>query len=356
MRRHRTPRTLHPSRRLLLVPTGGPAAADGTGAPEADGLGPSPHVLDAPDLELVRTPDLIEDDPEDHDLGLAHDLPRLVGRRRALGLLAAGMGAGVLVACGSSGSDAATTTTAAAGSAGSSTTSGSSGSSTSTSWSDSSDSSDSTTAADGSTEVPEETGGPYPADGTNGPNVLTESGVVRQDITTSFGDYSGTATGVPTTVTMKLLDVSAGGTPMAGAAVYLWHCTSAGGYSLYSEGFEDQNYLRGVQAADDDGVVTFTTIYPACYDGRWPHIHFEVYPSVDDATSASGKLRTSQIALPQATCEQVYATDGYEASVSNLAKVSLDTDLVFSDGYASQLATVAGTVVDGLTLSLNVGV
>jgi hypothetical protein len=31
---------------------------------------------------------------------------------------------------------------------------------------------------------------------------------------------------------------------------------------------EDVNYLRGVQAAADDGTLSFTSIYPACYSGR----------------------------------------------------------------------------------------
>ena len=52
--------------------------------------------------------------------------------------------------------------------------------------------------ADG--EIPEETAGPYPGDGSNGVNVLTESGIVRSDITSSFGSASGVAEGVPTTV------------------------------------------------------------------------------------------------------------------------------------------------------------
>ena len=47
---------------------------------------------------------------------------------------------------------------------------------------------------------------------------------------------------------------------------------------------------------------------------------------------------------------------GYEQSVANLAQISLDTDMVFSDGYALQLATVSGSVDDGLTIKLNVGV
>lgn len=336
MRRYRNPRNAHPSRSIIAVPSAGGPAEDLV----EDGA-------DAPVLLVTR--EVIEADPEDHDKGLSFDLPRLVGRRKALGVLAAGVGAGVLAACGSSSSDGAASTTTAAAGTSASTSAGSEASTTAATTGTTAGSTD-------VSEVPEETGGPYPADGTNGPNILEQVGVVRSDITTSIGDYSGTAEGVSTTLTMKLLDVAAGGTPMAGAAVYVWHCTADGGYSMYSQGFEDQNYLRGVQEADTDGNVTFTTVFPACYDGRWPHIHFEVYPSVDDATSASGKLRTSQIALPEKTCNEVYATTGYEASVSNLSRVSLDSDMVFSDGYASQLATVGGSVADGLTLSLNVGV
>ena len=57
-------------------------------------------------------------------------------------------------------------------------------------------------------EIPEETAGPYPGDGSNGTNVLSESGVVRSDITCSFGDASAVADGVPFTIELTLLDVS----------------------------------------------------------------------------------------------------------------------------------------------------
>ena len=59
--------------------------------------------------------------------------------------------------------------------------------------------------ADG--EIPEETAGPYPGDGSNGVNVLTESGIVRSDLTSSFGDASGVAEGVPVTVKLKVYDL-----------------------------------------------------------------------------------------------------------------------------------------------------
>ena len=79
--------------------------------------------------------------------------------------------------------------------------------------------------------------------------------------------------------------------------------------------------------------MTFASVFPAAYSGRWPHIHFEVYPSLDDATAAAGKLRTTQLALPEDTSRAVYATDSYPGSLDNLAQTSLDSDLVFSDGY-----------------------
>jgi protocatechuate 3,4-dioxygenase beta subunit len=230
------------------------------------------------------------------------------------------------------------------------------GSSSSSSTSSSSASS-SASASGAAGEIPDETAGPYPGDGSNGPDVLEQSGIVRQDIRSSFGEYSGTAEGVPMTLELVVSDLANGGVPFAGVAVYVWHCTREGGYSLYSDGVEDQNFLRGVQIADADGRVTFTSIFPACYDGRWPHIHFEVYPdqaAISDSTSA---IATSQVALPKDVCEQVYAEDGYETSVSNLSRVSLEGDNVFGDdGGASQLGMVTGDVSSGYTVTLAVGV
>ena len=41
------------------------------------------------------------------------------------------------------------------------------------------------------------------------------------------------------------------------------------------------------------------------------------------ATNEANKIATSQIALPKDACDAVYATDGYDQSVSNLTQVSL---------------------------------
>jgi protocatechuate 3,4-dioxygenase beta subunit len=269
---------------------------------------------------------------DDHDRGLAFDMATLVQRRRALKLFA-GAGAGlVLAACSRPEGGGTTTTTAGPGAT-------------------------TTTASGGGLSViPRETAGPYPGDGTNGPNVLTRSGIVRRDIRSSFGTSTTTATGVPLTIRLRVLDVSTGGTPITGAAVYVWHCDQGGNYSMYSAAVKDENYLRGVQVADVDGLVTFTSIFPAAYPGRWPHVHFEVYETLAAATGGRNAIATSQLAFPEDVCRTVYATSGYSASVRNLASTSLARDMVFGDGHSTQMAATAGSVDSGYTATLDVPV
>jgi len=284
----------------------------------------------------------------DHHHGLSHDLPGIIerglGRRGVLSILG-GLGAVTVVGCatqddGLSNVTNTDTTDSTTGSAPNGAPPAGQG----------------TTVADG--EIPEETAGPYPGDGSNGVNVLSESGVVRKDITSSFGTASAVAAGVPLTIRLKVLDVNGDeSAPLEGAAVYLWHCDRDGNYSMYSPAVVNENYLRGVQEAGADGSLEFTSIFPAAYSGRWPHIHFEVYPTLADATSASNRLRTSQLALPEDVCLEVYENaEGYEQSVTNVSQTSLATDNVFSDGYSLQLAKVTGSVEDGYVATLNVPV
>jgi protocatechuate 3,4-dioxygenase beta subunit len=294
----------------------------------------------------------MRDHDHDHDQpfdqGLQHDLQvlnALSDRRRVLRWIAAAGAASVVPLFGCSGSSGADDS-AAAGSAGSAgATSG--GASAAGSASGGANSVDCTT-------IPEETAGPYPGDGSNGPNVLTASGIVRTDITTSFGTLSGVADGIPLTITLKIVSASGSCASLAGYAVYIWHCDREGHYSMYTAA--DQNYLRGVQETDSNGSVTFTSIYPACYSGRWPHIHFEVYKSLAEATAAGSKLATSQLAMPDAQNKQVFATAGYEASVSNYAMISLAADMVFSDGATTETPTMTGNTSDGYAASLTVGI
>jgi len=271
-------------------------------------------------------------DDEEHDRGLMHDLATLTRRSRRRDFLKWVGGAALVPFVGACISDDESSLV--------------DGGTDVDAGSDSTD--------DSCSVIPEETAGPYPGDGSNGANVLALSGIVRSDITTSFAGATGAAAGIPLTIQLALVNTKSSCSPLAGYAVYLWHCDRAGLYSMYSQGVTDQNYLRGVQLTDAEGVVTFTSIFPACYSGRWPHIHFEIFPSLP--TSSSGKIKTSQLALPKAACDAVFATSGYSASVSNLAQVSLASDNVFSDGSATQLATMVGNVTDGYTALLTVGV
>lgn len=214
----------------------------------------------------------------------------VIDRRRALALLAGGGAAALLAACTrssdnptvSADSDSTSTSTSAAGAT----------------------SSSASTGIRTVGRIPEETAGPYPGDGTNGPNI----------------------------------------------------CDRIGRYSMYSSGVSGENYLRGVQAADAQGVLRFTSVFPGAYDGRWPHIHFHVFDSQSQATNDRNASVTSQIALPESTCEQVYGASGYESSARDLDRSSLNSDMVFRDGVDLQLATVTGSNSAGYTAELTVGV
>ena len=230
-----------------------------------------------------------------HDHGFAHDLPGLLGRRRLLALLGTG-GLGV----------------AAAGPA----------------------------AALDCVALPWETAGPYPADGSNSRdgqtvNALTRAGVIREDLRPSFGDLTPVAEGVRLDLELTLLD-SAGCTPLAGHALYLWHCDTTGRYSLYD--VPGANWLRGVGLSDAEGTVRFTTIFPGCYDGRWPHLHFEVFDSAEAAVSGAASRLTAQIALPADVCATVYARDArYSNGTRNLGRITLARDMVFRDNTEAEL-------------------
>lgn len=289
-----------------------------------------------------------------HPHGFSHDLAALLRqtqqRRRALAWL--GGGALALAGCGGGGDSAADTATATTGGT-TATTAGTTGGTGSTTTGSSSQ----TCAA-----IPSETAGPYPGDGTNSganggiANALALSGIVRSNIVPSIGGATGTAAGVPLAIKLQVVNTALGCASLAGFAVYLWHCDALGRYSMYSQGVTGENYLRGVQVTDSAGEVTFNSIFPGCYDGRWPHIHFEVYASLASATSGNNDIRTSQLALPQAACAAVYADARYTGSAANLSRTSLAGDNVFGDGSALQLATVSGSNEAGYLATLQIGV
>ena len=209
--------------------------------------------------------------------------------------------------------------------------------------------------------IPSETGGPFPGDGTNGPNALAISGVVRSDMRSSFGSAgSNVAAGVPLAQTIKLVNTNGSCASLANYAIYLWHCTANGLYSMYSSGVTGENFLRGVQQTDANGSVTFTTIVPGCYSGRVTHMHFELYRTLAAAaTTGASALKTSQLTYDHATLTAFYTAVGattYGSSLTSHNTSNPTTDGVFSDGYSTQLATLTGSVATGYASTLTVGI
>ncbi|MGR6328373.1 dioxygenase family protein [Sphingomonas sp. XXL09] len=299
-------------------------------------------------------------DDHHHGHGMAEDLPRieaLLARRRALKWFAGAGTAALVAGCG--GSDASGSSSSV-----SVTSSGATATPTPTATATPTPTATATSTSTACIADPTETAGPYPADGTNSAsgstsNILTVSGIVRSDIRSSFISTSTVATGVQLTITLTLVNVNAACAPLAGYAVYLWHCDRQGHYSLYTAAAE--SYLRGVQVTDANGQVTFTTIFPGCYDGRWPHMHFEIFSSLSNALGGKYAVLTSQLAMPSSWCTTVYAdTTTYPSSATNFAKVSLSNDNVFGDNSSAQLAqqtpTISGSVAAGLTGSAVIGI
>lgn len=298
---------------------------------------------------------MTDHDPS-HRHRLAEDLQRidaLMARRRALKWFAGAGTVAFLTGCG--GSDAASSDTATA------TTATPTPSATPTPT----PTPTGTTASTTCIADPQETGGPYPADGTNTSsgstsNVLTASGIVRSDIRASFLATTTVATGIAMTFTITVVNVNATCAPLAGYAVYLWHCDRTGNYSLYGSA-AGESYLRGVQVTDANGQVTFTTIFPACYDGRWPHMHFELFSTLSNALGGRYAILTSQFAMPAGSCTTAYAdTTTYPSSQSNFARVALSSDNVFGDNTTAQLAqmtpTITGSPATGFTATAVIGV
>lgn len=214
------------------------------------------------------------------------------------------------------------------------------------------------TASDGAClEPPAETAGPFPGDGSNDngageiADVLADERSVRRDIRSNL-DGSDTQDGAPMRLTMTVNDRTC--SPLVGAAVYVWHCSRDGAYSMYGSRMNngdhtDATWLRGVQITDSSGVVDFDTILPGRYPGRAAHIHFEVYSD----SSYETLLFTGQLAFDDAALDGLYEAAGYTGSIAN-ATYNL-SDRQFSDGVDEQLLSLDGDVSTGLAAAIVIG-
>ncbi|MBL8277307.1 MAG: intradiol ring-cleavage dioxygenase [Pelomonas sp.] len=192
-----------------------------------------------------------------------------------------------------------------------------------------------------------ETEGPYPLRA-----VLANAALVRADMTEG-------KTGVPLTLRLKLVDLNNGCAAIAGAWVYIWHCDKDGLYSGYdasnNAGQANLTYLRGIQQSDSNGLVTFKTIYPGWYAGRITHIHCMVFLAGSTLSSSSSSMATTQFAFPLATTAAVYASALYTKG-QNTSVTSFAADNVFSDGTATEMLALSGSVKSGYVGGIVIGV
>lgn len=203
--------------------------------------------------------------------------------------------------------------------------------------------------------IKSETAGPFPADGSNRHNVLTDSAVFRRDIRSNL-DGNNIQDGAEFTLNIYVVNASNNSEPLAGAAVYLWHCNAAGEYSAYAAmGQSHQNnkdFLRGVQITDLNGQVTFVTIYRWRYRGRATHFHVAIYK--DD--SLATELNTTQFAFDESITNTVYASGSAYDKSDKTREIANSEDYIFRDGYDGQLLKISGDPGSGYVVTIVVGI
>jgi protocatechuate 3,4-dioxygenase beta subunit len=134
--------------------------------------------------------------------------------------------------------------------------------------------------------------------------------------------------------------------PLPGAAVDVWHADAGGNYSGFGNTTSNRTFLRGTQATDGNGKVTFRTVYPGWYPGRAVHVHVKV------RTGAS-EVHTGQLFFDDAVNTAVYSTSPYDSRGGQWMRNAQDG--IYANGGAQSLLKITkeadgyvGTIVMGV--------
>jgi protocatechuate 3,4-dioxygenase beta subunit len=188
---------------------------------------------------------------------------------------------------------------------------------------------------------------------TVGPYFVDEK-LNRSDVRANTSDGAVQA-GVPLTLRMQIFDADNSCAPVQGATVDIWHANAAGLYSdEAANNTVGQNWLRGYQTTDADGLVRFTTIYPGWYSGRTVHIHFKV--RIYDGSSETLEF-TSQMFFTDAMNSSVFTTySPYKERSPQTPDTTDSADTILGSDAATLTLSPASDGSGGYTADFSVGV
>lgn len=148
--------------------------------------------------------------------------------------------------------------------------------------------------------------------------------------------------GIPLHVEFQIIDVNTC-EPVPDFYLDYWHCNATGVYSgVVANGNGDSSdttnlnatFLRGIQASDDEGVVSFDGLFPGHYTSRATHIHILGHSNITIASnntlSSQGQMsHVGQVFFDQDLITEADTIAPYSA---NTQEVTLNAD----DSIATQ--------------------
>jgi protocatechuate 3,4-dioxygenase beta subunit len=122
-------------------------------------------------------------------------------------------------------------------------------------------------------------------------------------------EFSETITaGVPFQVTFNLRELSKACKFLTDYAIYLWNCDQDGDYMLYGARENDSYLSAELQSSSD--LPAFRRIAAACYAGRYPNMHIDIYDARHHPSAAADASLLTRMPLPRGVCAAIHQVKG----------------------------------------------